>query len=781
MFPRKHVLHQLSESALAGTSFSVPAASDPDSPKNSVQGYRLLSSSDKFELKVRETADGTTDLRLVLNGDLDREGTEYYQAKIIAEDGGDPKKTGSVLIDVEVLDANDNDPVFENSTYEVQVFENTPLYTTIIRVKARDPDESANGDVVYQFSKHTQQNFGHLFNIDSTTGEIFVYGDLDYEQGDIYLLSVTANDRGPDSLPAHATVVVRIRDINDCPPQITVNTLTTNGDAHVSENAPPGTFVAHISVTDADSSNNGKFSCAVDNGNFQLQKLYQTEYKIVTAHTFDRELHPHFDLTLQCTDKGAQPQTSYAHIRVTVMDENDHTPQFTQYFYTATIIENNHLYDFVIQVTANDRDHGENGEVHYKVAANAEDKVVIEEETGIITANVVFDHEDDHGHELEFNVIASDGGAVPRSSTATVVLTIMDVDDERPEFVQNKYAFGTFENQPPNTEVGQVIAIDRDSEPYNHFTYSISSDNDATDTFMIDPHNGKIRTKKVLDRETQPVYYFTVVVTSTEILESSSATVSVYVADKNDCAPQFTFPTPRNNTIYVSYDAPPGHIFARLKGQDRDTGNNARLMYDIEDGNVNDAFSVDEDTGAISVNRGLNRFRNERFTLRVKVSDEGDPQQSSVAELNIIITGGAAFQRSKGSRISTSNLIIIVIFILATVILAIITVVVIIMIRRRDSRPPEPGSPKETEKMLPQVGMSSTMGRPQGQYGSSNRQNPIPNGSKYVNTTTLNNPNSRKKKTLSLIDADDDEEETPPSYRAATTPAPPPPPNVQVR
>ena len=763
VFPRRHVLHQMSESAVPGTSFSVPAATDPDSSVFSVKSYRLNSRSNKFDLRVRETADGTTDLRIVLNGELDRENMEYYQCEIVAEDGGKPPKSGTVLIDIEILDANDNDPIFENSTYEVHVFENTPLYTTIIRVKAKDPDESANGDVMYQFSKHTQQSFGHLFAIDSTTGEIYVYGELDYEQGDIYLLSVTANDRGPDSLPAHTTVVVRVEDINDNAPTITVNTLTANGDAHVSENAPPGTFVAHISVADADSGPNGKFSCAVDNGNFQLQKLYQTEYKIVTAHSFDRELHPYFDLTLQCTDKGSQPQTSYAHIRVTVMDENDHTPQFTQYFYTATIIENNHRDDFVIEVTANDRDADQNGQVYYKLADNAKNLVAIEEETGIITANVIFDHEE--VHELEFNVIAMDGGATPRSSTATVVLTVMDVDDEKPKFMQDKYAFGVAENQPPNTEVGQVVAVDRDSEPYNMFTYSIFAEEPMQDVFKIDPHEGKIRTKQRLDREAEPVYFLVVIAQSSDLMDSSSASVSIYVADKNDNAPGFDFPTPRNNSLTVSYDTPPGHVFTQLKAHDRDTGKNGKLNFFIEGGNTNDVFAVDLDTGAVSVNKGLSRYVNEKFSLRVTATDQGEPRQSSVAELNIAIGGGAAFQRSRGVRISTNNLIIIVIFIVATVILAIITVVVVIIIRKRDrDQPPAPGSPKETEKMLPARSAPPSSTPSHSQYGTST-QNPIPNGSRYVMTTTLSGAGSgndatahaqkRQQRAVNLLDGEE--------------------------
>ncbi len=702
-FPQNHIVHEISESTLPGKSFSVPAAIDPDSGIYSVRDYELVSTSqttDKFELKVREMADGAIDLRLVLMEELDREVLDFYQVKIVAHDGGRPPKSGAVLIDIHVLDANDNDPKFENASYEVYVLENIPIGTTVIRVKARDPDQGLNGKVEYSFSRHTEQNYGDIFGIDTETGEIFVKGELDYEKAYIYLLSVTAQDKGPDSLPAHANVVVRVQDVNDNAPQITVNTLTTTGDAHVTENTPPGTFVAHISVLDEDNNDNGRVACTLDNDNFLLQKLYSTEYKIATATTFDRERQPYFDLRLQCFDRGSHPLSSFAHIRVTVMDENDHAPEFTQQFYTSTLTENNHIDDFLVSVTATDRDEGKNGWVRYELHEDSQNLVAIDQDTGWITANVIFDHEE--VQELRFHVIATDKGSDARSSTATVLITVLDVNDEKPEFIQERYAFGTFENQPAGTEVGQVVAKDTDSDPYNYFTYMLDPKRSDTNMFEIDPYDGKIRTKRILDREEQPVYYLVAVAHGEGQSKSSSASVSVYVADKNDNDPVFDFPTEANHTVHVSNQVPTGHVITRLKAHDRDTGKNAKLIYRVHDGNDDDYFTLDPGTGSITINRDLTHLKKKHFTMHIRVEDMGEPQNAALSELLIVVNNALGYQRStSGISISRDNLIILIVFASATFVISSIIIATIIIIRRKDRQHDEENSKKEMEKMLP--------------------------------------------------------------------------------
>ena len=706
-FPQSHIIHQIPESSLPGKSFSIPAAVDADSSQFSVQRYQLDPSDDLFQLKMRATPDGAVDLRLVLMQPLDRESVDYYEVKIIAYDGGRPPRSGSVMVDIHVLDANDNNPVFVNKSYEADILENVAVGTAILKVTASDIDVGLNGQIEYSFSQHSEENFGHIFGIDTETGEIYVRGEVDFEQEDMYLLSVVAVDRGLDSLPDHTNVIIRVMDVNDNAPAIKVTTLTKNGDSNVAENTPPGAFVAHVSVLDIDSGDNGEVTCTLDNDNFMLQKLYTSEYKIVTASTFDRERHPYFDLRLHCHDNGLKALSAYSSIRVNILDENDYAPEFTQQFYTASMRENNQVDDFILAVTAMDRDQRRNGWVKFRLHEDAGSLIKIDENSGWITANAVFDHE--KMQELRFHVIASDKGVTPRSSTATILLSILDVDDEKPEFLEDRYAFSMSENQPYGTIVGQVIAADKDSEPYNYFTYVLDPHRSPVDVFDVDIYEGHIRTRRVLDREEQPVYYMVVIAKGEGRGKSSTASVSIYVADRNDNVPQFEFPTAMNHTIHISDQSPTGQVVARLKAHDYDTGDNARLAFLIPIGNEEDFFSFDSNTGVVSINRDLTKLEKKTFKLKVRVEDQGSPKLASETDLEIVVNNFLGYQRATGRMsISKNNLILLILFMLGTVIVSSIIIAVIIVIKRKDRQQEQTDNLKERERMLP----TEDLGRP---------------------------------------------------------------------
>ena len=311
-FPEPSISHRVSESAMPGSSFVIPTAIDPDSGDFGIQGFELWPSDSKFDLQMKSKVDGSVELRLVLKEKLDREDHSYYDLKVIAYDGGTPPKTGSMDIHVEVQDTNDNKPIFSNSTYEVTVPENVPLQSTILRVAAHDLDTGVNGAIVYDFSTQTKGAYGHLFGIRNQTGEIYVCDVLDYENGAVYHLSVMAHDQGPDSIPADATVIIRVEDINDNSPQITVNTLAAAGTevAEISEDSAPNTFVAHLTVVDPDDGSNGAFTCILKDNHFRLEQMYFGEYQIVNVAPLDRETRQTYNLAVTCKDEGLQPQFS---------------------------------------------------------------------------------------------------------------------------------------------------------------------------------------------------------------------------------------------------------------------------------------------------------------------------------------------------------------------------------------------------------------------------------------------------------------------------------------
>ncbi len=610
--------------------------------------------------------------------------------KVIAVDGGQPPKSGAMDLTILIQDTNDNAPVFANSTYEVKVFENVPVGTSIVRVHAEDPDSGLYGEVMYSFSPRTQASYGNLFWIKNTTGEIFVGSLLDYEKGPVYHLVVMARDRGPDSLPADATVVVQVQDVNDNAPQVTVNTFVAAGtdSAEISEDAEPGTFVAHITVVDPDSGLNGKFDCSLNDNQFELQELYDGEYKIATTAKLDRERMSEYNLAITCQDLGSESQVSVKHLRVIVTDINDNTPVFERNFYEASVQENNMIGAFILQVNATDSDSGRNGEITYSIEDHlALDSFHIDKKTGEITARSVFDRE--RLQEVRFSVIARDGGSPPRAASASVLVRIDDVNDERPQFSQTSYSFAVLENEPPGTDIGIVHAADRDTEPFNSFQFSIVPSHPFSDRFSIDPDTGKIITTVTMDREEKPYYTLMVAARDKEILPmSSTASVTVHIGDVNDNAPVFVFPAPGNNTAQVSNTVPKGFAITKIVTRDADIGKNANITYDIVGGNEEHLFDIDHYLGVLLAKGDLSHIDLRLFELTISAEDQGNPRHRVVSTLNIMVNKSIAFSggspQPSGSGLIGHNLSIVIGLGCASGVIMVILIIAILCLRRQD-------------------------------------------------------------------------------------------------
>ena len=674
-----HTVLSILESAAVGSTFLLPSATDPDSPSFGVHRYDIASDSNKFGLSVTKKLDGFLDVRLRLRERLDREIRHEYKLRLIAFDGGHPARSDIINVTVRVLDANDNDPIFERQTYEVTMVETDAATgssafgrTPITRVRATDPDLGENGRVVYGFAPQTRALYGHLFDIDNRTGEIYVRTDVDREIHAAFQLIVTAEDAGPDSHPVDATVVVTVADVNDNRPTIVVNTLAAVGTdrAAVPENAAPGTFVAHVTVVDPDAGRNGTVNCTLLGAGsasfFTLEErslLHQpeTEYQVLTLTELDREVTATYELSIACTDLGNPPQHTIRRLPVTVSDENDNPPVFSRSVYTALITENNQPGALVVQVNATDPDQGENGTIaKYIIVGNADSRMFNVDEHGHIIVTASLDHE--ASAVRRFQVVAVDSGSPPRSGSAEVVVSVDDVDDCEPVFTQKTYSMTVPENMPLGTSVGSVLARDPDMPPYNAVRYAFVVNNQATDCFDIDELNGTLTTRCRLDRERQPTYYLKVTATSPsppvtlgqcgdqEPGGPKIANVEVHVGDENDHSPTFLFPAPDNDTVAISSATPEGHPVAQLLARDRDSDANGRLTYHLEADKTDGSstFAVDPVIGTVHVSRPLVDVDHRVFRLTVVAEDGGRPNSlSTKSTLTIIVNRTIPFTPPK--------------------------------------------------------------------------------------------------------------------------------------
>ncbi|XP_049564615.1 protocadherin gamma-A1 isoform X18 [Orcinus orca] len=504
-FQLEEVEFKMNEITTPGTRIPLPSGQDLDVGMNSLQMYQL-SSNPHFSLDVQQGPDGSQQPELVLQSPLDREEDAVHRLLLTAFDGGNPVRSGSLRIRVQVVDANDNPPAFTQAQYHTSVPENVPLGTRLLTVKATDPDEGANGEVTYLFH-NIDHKVAQVFHLDSYTGEISNKEPLDFEEYTIYPMEIQAQDGS--SLMARAKVLVKVLDINDNAPEVTITSVTTA----VPENFPPGAIIALISVHDQDSGDNGHTTCSIS-GNlpFKLEKLDDNYYRLVTERTMDRELTSQYNITVTAADQGTPTLSTETHISLQVTDINDNSPVFLQDSYSTYIPENNPRGASIFSVTAHDADSNENARVTYSLVEDTiqgvplSSFVSINSDTGVLYALRSFDYE--QFRDLQLRVTASDSGDPPLSSNVSLDIFVLDQNDNTPEILYPALPTDGstgVELAPRSAEPGylvtKVVAVDRDSGQNAWLSYRLLKASEPG-LFAVGLHTGEVRTARaLLDRD----------------------------------------------------------------------------------------------------------------------------------------------------------------------------------------------------------------------------------------------------------------------------------------
>jgi len=303
----------------------------------------------------------------------------------------------------------------------------------------------------------------------------------------------------------------------------------------------------------------------------------------VTTAAVDREERSEYHLVVTCHDAGdgvndSSSLESSREIMVSVLDENDHAPQFTQSEFNVSVAENAPPGTELYRLNATDADFGTNAKISYRIRSQEKDgegSLSVNPTSGLVSTEISFDYETPP-RELVFQVTATDGGDPPLSASATLKLFVQDTNDERPHFERPSYFFNVSESSLPGTIVGSVVAVDADASPrFARVVYRIrrrtgnsSGDetgtrNDGDDAFVVDVNSGEVRTVRRLDRELRSVYVFTVAasndvdydvtITSPRHDDRPEVDVTVYVDDVNDNEPVFVFPgSARGDIAYVA-------------------------------------------------------------------------------------------------------------------------------------------------------------------------------------------------------------------------------------
>ncbi|XP_054372364.1 protocadherin gamma-B5-like [Molothrus ater] len=527
-----------------GARFPLEMARDADVGTNSLLTYQL-SSNPSFSLSMKEKAGGKKQPELVLERALDREKQSSFELVLMAVDGGDPTRSGSVPVRINVTDANDNPPVFRKSVYEARVAENLPTGSLVLRVVATDADAGSNGRVSYSLSS-VPESVKSLFAIDSESGEIMTSGPLDFEEKSKYIFGVEATDGG--GLTAHCEVQIDILDENDNAPEITVLSLSNP----VPEDAPVGTVVALLNVNDRDSGENGQVSCSLS-GEAPLSIVASSggSYKVVTSGALDREQASEQRVTVVARDRGRPALWSSRELVLEVSDVNDNAPVFEEAAYSAYVAENNAAGALVLRVQARDADAGANGRVSYWLAggsagaAGAAPLVSVEARSGALYAQRSLDYE--QCREFTVAVRAQDGGSPARSSTATVRVFVLDRNDNAPRVLWpaaaaaagegpgGAAAAAPFEVVPRSAEAGylvaKVVAVDADAGRNAWLSYELVQASEPA-LFRVGLHSGEVRTARAVgERDAAKQRLVAVVKDHGQPALSATATLHVVLAE----------------------------------------------------------------------------------------------------------------------------------------------------------------------------------------------------------------------------------------------------------
>ncbi|XP_047190171.1 protocadherin gamma-C3-like [Scophthalmus maximus] len=533
-FPENNKRLEISESTSPGTRFQLHAALDPDGGVNSVQQYKLNQNS-HFRLEVKDRGkDGKVPI-LQLQSPLDREASSSHKLLLTAMDGGKPPNSGSMEIVIDVLDVNDNAPVFTKDVYSADINENSPIGTLVIRVNATDLDEGLNGEVSYSFG-NVNSKVREMFDVDPSTGEITVRGRLDYEVEDSYEIDIQASDSGVVPFRTEKSVTVNVKDMNDNAPVIEVTSLSDR----ISEDSRPGTTVALLSITDLDSGVNGKVISSV-NGDvpFTLTTSIQDNmYAVVTKSQLDREDKAMYDVTVLAKDAGEPALTSEKTFRVVVSDVNDNSPEFLMSRYHFYVTENNPPGPPVFSLFASDRDEGDNARISYHILRDGSEynKVTsflnINSENGHVIALKSFDFET--LKTFQFHVVASDSGTPSLSSNVTVNVFILDQNDNAPVILYPVSSNGSAEGVeeiPRNVNAGHLVtkvrAYDADIGYNGWLLFSLQEVTDHS-LFGLDRYTGQIRTLRSFT-ETDEAEHKLIILVKDNGNVSLSATATVIV------------------------------------------------------------------------------------------------------------------------------------------------------------------------------------------------------------------------------------------------------------
>ncbi|XP_062320603.1 cadherin EGF LAG seven-pass G-type receptor 2 isoform X2 [Osmerus eperlanus] len=581
-FSEKRYVVQVPEDMAPNTEILQVTATDQDRGSNAVVHFSIMSGNTRGQFYI-DAQTGKMDLV----SQLDYEANKEYTLRIRAQDGGRPPLSNiSGLVTVQVLDVNDNAPIFVSTPFQATVLENVPVGYSIIHIQAVDADSGDNSRLEYRLTE-TTPNFP--FSINNSTGWIVVAAELDRESVDFYNFGVEARDHGHPVMSSSASVSMTILDVNDNNPEFTQKAYYMR----LNEDASVGTSVVTVSAVDQDINSVVTYQISSGNTRNRFSITSQSGGGLITlALPLDYKLERQYVLSVTASD-GTRFDTAKVFVNVT--DANTHRPVFQSSHYTVNINEDRPTATTVVVISATDEDTGENARITYFMDDSIP-QFNIDPDTGAVTTQTELDYEDQVSYTLA--ITAKDNGIPQKSDTTYLEILVNDVNDNSPRFLRDHYLGTVMEDVPVFTSVVQVSATDRDSGLNGRVFYTFQGGEDGDGDFIIESTSGIVRSLRRLDRENMPIYNLQAFAVDKGVPAlRTSVDIQVSILDVNDNPPVFE---KDEFDIMVEENSPIGLVVAHISASDPDEGSNAQIMYQIVEGNIPEVFQLDIFSGELT-------------------------------------------------------------------------------------------------------------------------------------------------------------------------------------
>ncbi|XP_054244974.1 protocadherin beta-15-like [Indicator indicator] len=540
--------------------------------------------------------------------------------------------------EVEVLDVNDNSPVFAKKEMVFEILETTAPSFRFPLESAQDADVGSNALRNYSLESNSHFSLALATEKGAIYPELVLERQLDREENPEMNLLLTAIDGG--SPPKSGTVQIRILvlDANDNTPKFSREVY----EVRLTENSPPGQLVVRVVATDPDEGSYGKVQYGftkVSKGSGEIFDLNPDTGEIRVAGNLDFEEMKKHEMMVKASDGGGL----FAHckVQVEVEDVNDNAPEIQLTSHTASIPEDAPPRTLVAIFSVRDRDAGDNGRTECTIEGDL--PFTLTPTFGNfyeLRTNAALDRETTA--EYNISIRATDWGPRRLSSRQSLWVQVTDVNDNAPAFSQELYSMWVTENNSPMVRIGSVHASDADAGSNARVQYALErEEGQEQPALSVSSESGDVYVVRSLDYERlRALEVWVRAADGGSPALSARALLRVLVRDENDNAPVVLHPGAESSAgvgELVPRWAPAGYLVAKVVAVDADAGQNAWLSYELAKATEPGLFRLGLHSGEVRTARAVAERDAPRHRLVVLVRDRGQPPRSASATLAIAL------------------------------------------------------------------------------------------------------------------------------------------------